>query len=61
MVKSLACRDVGSNCDYVVRGATDDVVIAEMVQHGMDAHKLTAEEVKSPEMLKMVKAAIKNE
>ncbi len=61
MEKSLACRDVGSNCDYVVRGATNDVVIAGMVQHGMDAHKLTAEEVHSPEMMKIVKSAIKNE
>ncbi len=60
MLKSLACRDVGSNCDYVVRGETDDVVIAGMVKHGIEVHKLTDEEVKSPEMLKMVRAAIKN-
>jgi len=61
MVKALACRDVGSNCDFVVRGETEDVVIAGMVKHGIEVHKLTEEVAKGPEMMKLVKAAIKNE
>jgi len=61
MVKKLACRDVGSNCDFVVRGESDDEVIAGMVKHGKVAHKLSDEEVNSPEMMNLVKAAIKNE
>jgi len=61
MAKTLACRDVGSNCDFVVRGESDDEVIAGMVKHGKVAHKLSDEEVNSPEMMKQVKAAIKNE
>lgn len=61
MAKTVACRDLGSNCDYVVRGETEDEVIAGMVKHGKEVHKLPDEEVKSPEMMKMLKAAIKNE
>ena len=61
MAKTLACRDVGSNCDFVVRGESDDEVIAGMVKHGKVVHKLSDEEVNSPEMMNLVKAAIKNE
>ena len=61
MGKTLACRDVGSNCDFLVRGESEDEVIAGMVKHGKEAHKLTDQEVNSPEMMKLVKAAIKNE
>ncbi len=61
MVKTLACRDVGTDCDYVVRGETDDEVIAGMYKHGKEVHKLTDELLESPDLMEKVKTAIKNE
>jgi predicted small metal-binding protein len=58
MGKSVACRDLGSNCDYIVSGETDDEVIEGMKKHGIDVHKMTEEQVNSPEMLKLTKEAI---
>ena len=60
-MKAVACRDLGSNCDYIVRGETVDEVIAGMEKHGIEVHKMTEEQVKSPQMTEKLKELIKNE
>ncbi len=61
MVMTLACRDLGSDCDYIARGKTEEKLMADMEKHAKEAHGLTEEQIKNPEMMKKVKAAIKKE
>ena len=61
MVKTVACRGLGSNCDFVLRGETVDELITGMEKHGKEVHNMTDEQVKSPQMTEKLKSIIKNE
>lgn len=37
-MKELRCRDIGFDCDAVVRGETVDEVMAQAGPHAKDAH-----------------------
>jgi predicted small metal-binding protein len=56
MDKQLRCRDVGLNCDYEVRGATDEEVLQKAVVHARTVHELTDV---PPELASKVRAAIR--
>ena len=57
----LACRDLGSDCPYVARGETMEELMADAVKHGKEVHGYTDEQLNDPEMMKKVKAAVKEE
>jgi predicted small metal-binding protein len=61
MTMTLACRDLGTDCPYVARGETEEELMADMVKHAKEVHSYTDEQLKDPEMMKKVKAAIKKE
>jgi predicted small metal-binding protein len=61
MAMTLACRDVGTDCPYVARGETEEELMADIAKHGKEVHGYTEEQLKDPEMMKKVKAAIKTE
>jgi len=61
MAKTMACRDVGVDCSYVAHGETEEELMADVVKHGKEVHGYTEEQLKDPEMMKKVKAAIKTE
>jgi predicted small metal-binding protein len=61
MAKSLACRDLGSNCDYIARGETIEEMRADIDKHGIEAHGFTDEMLKDPELNKLIKASTKSE
>jgi len=61
MAMTLACRDIGSDCPYIARGETEEELMAYVVKHGKEVHGYTEEQLKDPEMMKKVKAAIKTE
>ena len=42
-MKELGCRELGAQCDFVARGASDDDVKQQMFDHAAQAH---------PDMLK---------
>ena len=58
MTKSLRCRDVGVDCDFVARGATVEEVMEIAKQHARTAHGFN--EIPA-EMAEKVKAAIREE
>jgi len=58
MGKILHCRDVGSDCDYVVRGATEKEVLQRAAEHAKKDHGLS--EI-SPQMTERLRAAIRDE
>jgi len=61
MAMTLACRDIGPDCPYIARGETEEELMADVVKHGKEVHGYTGEQLKDPEMMKKVKAAIKTE
>jgi predicted small metal-binding protein len=57
MPKQLRCRDVGMNCDFEARGATEDEVLKQAVAHARTAHQITE---MTPELAAKVRAAIRS-
>ena len=57
MAKRLRCRDVGLNCDFEARGATEEEVLQKAVVHARNVHDLTDV---PPELATKVRAAIRN-
>ena len=53
--KELRCRDVGVDCDYVVRGKTVDEVLAKAFDHAKKDHHMGEF---TPEIIDKVRAAI---
>jgi len=43
-MKSLSCREAGFDCDYVVKGETEEEIFRNaMKEHGMKEEDLTSE------------------
>lgn len=57
----LACKDTGVDCPYVARGNTFEEAMENGVKHGKEVHNYTDEQLNDPEMMKKVKAAVKQE
>lgn len=58
MTKVVKCRDVGFDCDGVVRAETEQEVLAKVAQHAKEAHGMT--EV-TEDVVAKVKSAIRDE
>ena len=41
MQKLFRCRDIGNNCDYQVRGMSEEEVLQKVGEHAKTAHHLT--------------------
>jgi len=61
MGKTLACRDLGTDCPYVARGETFEEVMADGAKHGKEVHGYTDEQLNDPKMIEKIKAAVKEE
>lgn len=58
MAKALYCKDLGQGCDWVGRAETEEELLKKVAEHAKTVHGIT--EI-SPEMMKQVKEAIKEE
>ncbi len=58
MAKRLRCRDVGMNCDFEARGATDDEVLQKAAAHARRDHQM---QELSPDLMARVRAAIRSD
>ena len=58
MAKTMSCRDVGPDCDFVARGESEDEVMGQVAEHARD--ELGFDEV-PPELAEKGRAAIKDE
>lgn len=41
MAKTVTCRDVGVDCDFVARGETEQEVLKQCAEHARTAHGMT--------------------
>jgi AhpD family alkylhydroperoxidase len=53
--KELRCRDVGTECDYVIRGRTEEEIFSKAAEHARMFHNMA--EI-SPELMEKARAAI---
>jgi predicted small metal-binding protein len=58
MAKVVRCRDVGFDCEGVIRADTEEEALAQAAAHAQEAHGLT--EV-TPEVAEAVRAAMRDE
>jgi predicted small metal-binding protein len=58
MAKVLRCRDVGFDCDGVIRAETEEEVLKKAAEHAQTVHNL--KEI-SEEVVEKVRAAIRDE
>jgi len=58
MAKTISCRDVGMDCDFVAKGETTEDIMRQAAEHARTAHNMT--EI-PPEVADKVRAAIRDE
>ena len=59
-MKTLACKDAGSNCNFVARGNTEQEVLAQVTEHGKKAHGMKAKDF-TPDKIRMFQKLIHEE
>ncbi|MFQ5519930.1 MAG: DUF1059 domain-containing protein [Candidatus Methylomirabilia bacterium] len=58
MAKVLACRDMGSDCSFVVRGQTEEEIFKQAAVHAQEAHNM--KEI-PPELAAQARTLIRDE
>jgi len=58
MAKTVNCRDVGVNCDFIARGENEQEVLQQCAEHARTAHGMN--EI-PPELVIKVRTAIRDE
>ena len=58
MAKTITCRDVGVDCDFVAKGATEQEVLEKCAEHARTDHGMTE---LPPDLAAKVRGAIKDE
>jgi predicted small metal-binding protein len=46
-MKKLACRDIGLDCGYIIKGETEEEVIKNAKQHIWEVHAIKQDEITS--------------
>jgi predicted small metal-binding protein len=46
-MKRFACRDVGLDCDFIIKGETEEEIIKNAVQNAWEIHAIKPEEMTS--------------
>ena len=46
-MKRLACHDIGLDCDYIIKGETEEEIMRNAVQHAWEIHAIKPEEMTS--------------
>jgi predicted small metal-binding protein len=58
MAKSMCCRDVGPDCDFVARGETEEEIMGQVAEHAKSAHGIDEVPV---ELAEKARAAIRED
>lgn len=58
MGKTLACKDVGVNCDFVIKGADEADVMRQAAEHAKGCHQSVQ---MTPEVQAKIRSVIKDE
>jgi len=58
-MKTINCREAGFDCDYTVRGETEEEVMKNGIEHAKNAHNMKEEDM-TPEMQQKIKGLIRS-
>ncbi|MGE5821671.1 MAG: DUF1059 domain-containing protein [Nitrososphaerota archaeon] len=58
VMKTLSCREAGFDCDYVVKGETEEEIFKNGAQHAMKDHGMKEEDI-TPEFKEKLRGLIK--
>jgi predicted small metal-binding protein len=58
MAKTVSCRDVGMDCDFVAKGETNEDIMRQAAEHARTAHNMN--EIPA-EVADKVRSAIRDE
>jgi predicted small metal-binding protein len=58
-MKTINCREAGFDCDYVVKGETEEEVMKNGVERAKGAHGLKEEDM-TPEMKQKIRGLIRS-
>jgi predicted small metal-binding protein len=58
VAKSLSCREVGMDCDTVIRGETVDDVLMKGAEHARRDHGMTDDQLKDPQLEQRLRSLI---
>jgi predicted small metal-binding protein len=58
MAKTVNCRDVGVDCDFIAHGTTEQEVLQQCAEHARTAHGMHE---LTPELVAKVRAAVRED
>jgi len=58
MAKTVSCRDVGADCDFVARGNSNEEILSQVEEHARTAHNMSEIPI---EVREKIHAAIRDE
>ncbi|MGH9974569.1 MAG: DUF1059 domain-containing protein [Nitrososphaeraceae archaeon] len=53
---TIACRDVGQNCDCIVQGDTEEELMKNAVEHAVKDHGYTEQDIMTPQKKEKIKS-----
>ena len=59
MARSLACRNVGMDCNEIIRGETEDEVVIKAAEHARQVHGMTEEQLSDPDAEQRTRSLIR--
>jgi predicted small metal-binding protein len=59
VARSLTCRDVGMDCDEIIRGESEDEVVIKAAEHARQVHGMTEEQLSDPDAEQRVRSLIR--
>ena len=58
-MKTITCREAGFECDYIVKGETEEEVMKNGAEHAIKDHNMISEDI-TPEFKEKVRALIRS-
>jgi predicted small metal-binding protein len=58
-MKTISCREAGFECDWIVKGQTEEEVINNAAEHAIKEHDVKSEDI-TPEMKEKIRALVRD-
>ena len=55
-ILTIACRDVGQNCDCIVQGEIEEELMKNTAEHAVKDHGYTEQDIMTPQMKEKIKS-----
>jgi predicted small metal-binding protein len=58
-MKTISCREAGFECDWIIKGQTEEEVINNAAEHAIKEHGVKSEDI-TPEMKEKIRALVRD-